>query len=159
MRMYRLSGVDVLVSPVDGEELPDPQLGLSAGFQHYVDQHGELVGYCGVSIWEENAVETTLDREPKYSQPRIVCAANRLDETIVLGARHFDSRMHATIQAMRALGDERKWGGSEQGFIDQFGKWHDRETALLIAREAGQLEGRTKTGSANSDELFSEDLY
>ena len=91
--------------------------------------------------------------------PRIVCAANRLDETIVLGARHFDSRMHATIRELKALGDVRKWGRSEQGFIDQFGNFHNREAALIIATDAGQLEGRTKTGSKNSKELFSEDLY
>lgn len=93
----------------------------------------------------------------QLAQKRIVCAANRLDETIVLGARHFDSRMHATIQELRALGDERKWARSEQGFIDQFGKWHDRESALIIADAADQV--RVKTGGANSKELFSEDLY
>ena len=93
----------------------------------------------------------------QLAQKRIVCAANRLDETIVLGARHFDSRMHATIREMKALGDERKWARSEQGFIDQFGNWHDRETALMIAEAANQV--RTKTGGANSKELFSEDLY
>lgn len=58
---------------------------------------------------------------------------------------------------MKALGDERSWARSEQGFIDQFGNWHDRETALKIAEAADQV--RVKTGGANSKELFSEDLY
>lgn len=94
----------------------------------------------------------------QLAQKRIVCAANRLGKTIVLGARHFDSRMHATIDELKSLGDERKWGASEQGFIDQFGEFHDRVEALAIADAAGQINVyRPKTSP--KDELFSEDLY
>lgn len=92
------------------------------------------------------------------AQKRIVCAANKLGETVVCSARHFDRRMHAAIDELKALGDERSWAQSEQGFIDQFGEFHDRKAALVIADAAGQLNVfRPKTSP--KDELFSEDLY
>lgn len=52
--LYKLKGVTQLVSPVDGESLPKPQVGLSHGFQHYVDKDGVLVGYCGTYFWRDN---------------------------------------------------------------------------------------------------------
>jgi len=93
--------------------------------------------------------------------PRIVCAACKLDETIILGARHFDHLMHKTLNTLEEYGvigfgvPSTKF---EQGFIDQFGEFHDRIDALAIADAAGQLNVvRPKTRPEN--ELFSEDLY
>jgi len=44
-----------------------------------------------------------------------------------------------------------------EGLVDDSGRFHNRADALVIARDAGQLEGREKHGPANI--LFSEDLY
>lgn len=52
---YTLKGVKVEVTPVDGESLPEPQPGISHGFQHYVDKNDKLMGFCGTAHWEENA--------------------------------------------------------------------------------------------------------
>ena len=86
--------------------------------------------------------------------PYIVCAANRLPEdgSIICGARHFDAVMHRQMQR-----DGRSaWRSSEQGFIDQFGRWYDREEARKIAEQMGQI--RFPDGGGPLD-LYSENLY
>ena len=91
---------------------------------------------------------------------RIVCAANRFPglgngPIVICGARHFDTTMHAVIEAL-SLQDQA--GDAEQGFIDQKGTFLTREEALVVATKAGQLNvHRPKTQPANK--LFSEDLY
>jgi hypothetical protein len=45
----------------------------------------------------------------------------------------------------------------EQGFLTSLGRYVSREEGCLIAREAGQLANRTKTGAVFT--LFSEDLW
>ena len=46
-----------------------------------------------------------------------------------------------------------------QGFVDQFGDFHDRRSALVIALRHSQIKPEGKSGNPDSDELFSEDLY
>ena len=45
----------------------------------------------------------------------------------------------------------------DQGFITNTGRFVDRKEGCIIARDAGQLEGRTKTGGEHT--LYSEDLW
>lgn len=45
-------------------------------------------------------------------------------------------------------------GESEQGFVTNKGRFVDRQEAMLIARESGQIISDT-----SSDTLYSEDLY
>lgn len=92
--------------------------------------------------------------------PRIVCSAVRHPKGhIVLGIRHFDSHMHAAITSLQAsqpsvFAGHHRW---EQGFVDQYGTFYDREQAFKLATERGQIQA--KTGNSTSTELFSEDLY
>ena len=44
----------------------------------------------------------------------------------------------------------------EQGFIDNFGNFYNRKSALKHVNECGQ---QCLLGNFNTDELFSEDLY
>lgn len=88
----------------------------------------------------------------RFINPRIVCAANLHIETgtIFCGARHFDSAMRAQIKAA-----EFGWSGYEEGFIDQFGKFYNRQDAWKIAEANNQIimiSGKRGT-------LYSEDLY
>lgn len=85
---------------------------------------------------------------------RVVCAANRHMDTdvIVLGARHFDSLMHKTID-MHGY----KNHPFEQGFIDQWGIFMNRQEAYTVAKAANQI--RRKTGNIDEPTLYSEDLY
>lgn len=65
---------------------------------------------------------------------RIVCAANRLGDQIICGARHFDSVMVQQIQAR-----SEDWRQSEQGFINTWGEFLTREEAWIVAEENGQI--------------------
>lgn len=108
--------------------------------------------------WIENDAEGfTGWRWEKFSvQLKIVCAANRYKDFVVLGARHFCVSMNAGIDligldALHAYAD----GEEEQGFIDQYGTFHSRKAAALIAIAAGQVNAADLRGT----HLFSEDLY
>ena len=94
---------------------------------------------------------------PTLAPQRVVCAANRNRKTglIICGARHFDSVMHRQMEARPA--DERDdWRGSEEGFIDQFGKFLTREEAHVVATERGQFFRRV---GGDERSLYSENLY
>lgn len=90
----------------------------------------------------------------------VVCAACRYGDLIVCGARHFDKVMHSQLKQMREdkLFEFEKAGRAEQGFIDQYGVFMDREEALEVAKAAGQLNVR-RAKTSPGRELFSEDLY
>lgn len=96
-------------------------------------------------------------------QRRIVCAANRFQlkdggVLVIPGSRHYSKDMALVLDQLRDKVVSDHVTGDDQGFIDQWGEYHTREEAVIIAKHAGQLDVvRKKTGPA--DELFSEDLY
>lgn len=82
----------------------------------------------------------------------IVCAANKHRETGVIfcGARHFDNAMRGQIKAAGFKGN-----GYDQGFIDQFGRFYDREQAWIIAEKNGQIKKQVSAPGT----LYSENLW
>jgi hypothetical protein len=108
------------------------------------------------------------DWKPDYTltPQRIVCAANRLpDGTIIIGIRHHDTIMRDTISNrinIEPMGEP--WLESDQGFVDQFGKWLDRKESWLIACKANQIyryvgsQTKEDYGIKGTD-LYSENLY
>lgn len=96
-------------------------------------------------------------------QRRIVCAANRFVLTngeylVVPGARHYSPDMAAVIDVLREHLATDHVHCEDQGFIDQWGDYHNRKDALIIATHAGQINTVRKKGFPE-DTLFSEDLY
>lgn len=89
-------------------------------------------------------------------EQRIVCAAIKLDEFVITGARHYDSVMRMTIDHYDIYPVEDWYNKAEQGFIDQKGNFLTREEAWIVAEKAGQIVRRV-----GGDEgcLFSENLY
>jgi len=86
---------------------------------------------------------------------RVVCAANKYGDLMVLGARHFDMTMHNQIKVspfMMAV-PPASW---EQGFIDQRGVFMTREEAWEVAHDAGQIIRRV---GGDGERLYSENLY
>jgi hypothetical protein len=90
-------------------------------------------------------------------QRYIVCAANKTaDGTLVLGARHYDSVMHDTIDRLKL---KRSHNPDDQGFIDQYGVFLSRTEAWKVAFYAGQIRFRCGGDTANGGTLYSENLY
>ena len=87
----------------------------------------------------------------------IVAAACKYGDVIIVGARHYDLVMHSQLSAFSDDSEVKLLNRGEvvQGFIDNKGKFHDREQALVIAKAANQIKFKTQP----EDELFSEDLY
>ena len=85
----------------------------------------------------------------------VVCAANRTKTgKIVCGARHYDSIMRNQVFVNGKRPPE--WLGAEQGFIDQFGVYMNRQEAYKVAEAASQIKyGREHSKGT----LYSEDLY
>jgi len=82
---------------------------------------------------------------------RIICAALRYEEgDIVIGPRHFCPMMR--IQLIHHSDKPIP----EQGFIDQYGRFFNREEAWTIAEEAGQIIRRV---GDDENKLYSENLY
>lgn len=101
-----------------------------------------------------------LEALPKgpVMQRRVVCAASRYGEHIILGPRHGHALMHAHARAI--------FGGEgygkmlkEQGFIDQHGVFMTRQEAWKVAEAAGQIIARCGGDAIDGGYLFSENLY
>jgi len=43
--------------PVNGEKLKCPQVGLSQGFIHFINEKEEIVGFCGIDYFEHNGIK------------------------------------------------------------------------------------------------------
>ena len=86
----------------------------------------------------------------------IVCAAIKLhDGTVICAPRH-GGPLVATL--LLRIG-ERSFSSKDedQGFVDQFGNFHTREEAYIVAKRNGQIRREVSTGLKNK--LFSEHLY
>ncbi len=95
---------------------------------------------------------------PADARVVIVCAANKLGGTIITGARHYDTIMRSTIK--RIYGEDSKMFSthSEQGFIDQWGRFYNRQYAMKIVQANGQpFDAERNKG--NGKDLYSEGLY
>lgn len=86
----------------------------------------------------------------------IVCAANRRpDGLIVCGARHWDPIMRKVADN---LDGEESGGRWEQGFINQFGEFRNREDAMKVVLNNNQPFNKDRNGGSGI-ELYSEGLY
>lgn len=103
----------------------------------------------------------TTNRPPS----RIVSAAMLMDDgSVIMGVRHFSPDMRAVLRRLYGTGFKLLgvWISRpyhlrvvEQGFVDQFGTFHDREAAWTIAQAAGQIREQVSTPGT----LYSENLY
>ena len=97
------------------------------------------------------------------TQNRIVCAANEFTindiKYLILGARHYDSIMHTTMKLINPDKTFWKCFKCEQGFIDKFGNFHDRKSAMEIAKTANQIFDDSIANGETETDLYSEHLY
>lgn len=100
-----------------------------------------------------------------YSK-RIVCAANynAYTNTIICGARHYDSVMRRTYQVLDTFCKDSIQNIDEQGFINTWGQFLNRRDAWLVACANNQIL-RLVGSQTESDigkygtKLYSENLY
>lgn len=93
---------------------------------------------------------------------RVVCAANRYGNLLLLGARHWDETMWKQKNSMelQKIESERY----EQGFINTWGEFLTREEAWMVASQNNQIfrfvgsQLATDVGIAGT-QLYSENLY
>jgi len=98
--------------------------------------------------------------KPDESLRRIVCSAcwycyadDHPHVHVVLGPRHWDDTMRKQYTDQKHYLPHQIW---KQGFIDNFGKLHSREDALVIARRMNQV---VRELDYDTDKLYSEMLY
>ena len=105
--------------------------------------------------------------------PRIVCAAMKNGHgDIICSPRHYDGLCHQQLRRSTPWFfrswlfrffhiRSKRWASCEQGFVDQFGKFYNRNEAWVVAREQNQII--KLCGNQHSlkedNELFSENLY
>lgn len=150
MRRYLVTRTGRSARPTDPNKIYYPgrdAYGLSAD-----DSRAMGIEYVAISEHESGVPCFTIPKEDllDVTNARIVCAAVRLgDGLIIPGPRHWDNVMHRVATALHNR-SPMDFAAADQGFIDQFGIFHNRREAAAIAHRAGQ---------ANVPELFSEDLY
>ena len=87
-------------------------------------------------------------------EPRIIAAAIRKRGVVFTGVRHGHIiRDMVMVGFLMEMGSERdRVYDKEQGFIDQYGKYYQRDEARVVALQAGQIRPGHPT-------LYSEDLW
>lgn len=133
-------------------------------FHGACDQASKVYSDHGKAYWELPEPCWKVWDNGVVVQRTIVAAAFRAtlkdgSKLTIPCARHGTPDAHALFNALRTgnVLENDHAIGEDQGFIDQFGDYHNRKDALVIATHAKQLLGRVKTGGGN--QLYSEDLY
>ncbi|ABY63141.1 putative Arn.3 [Pseudomonas phage 201phi2-1] len=120
--------------------------------QNYLDRYMK-------QCWIETP-EFTGWRWDKFNNPRVVAGvANRYGSIIVMGVRHYSNMMQVALDALGGVELLIRWAGEEnceQGFVDQYGTFLDRQEAWVLAEAAGQIRHRANlpTGTLYSEHLW-----
>ncbi|RYG61834.1 MAG: hypothetical protein EON60_02010 [Alphaproteobacteria bacterium] len=100
-----------------------------------------------------------MTETPKRPAPRIVSAASRLSDGLVIASpRHSDATFVAIVERLAAAEGRHPLedAADVQGFIDQYNTFYTREEAWLIADAQGQI---ANPGNWGTGVLYSENLY
>lgn len=92
-----------------------------------------------------------MDNQARLNPVKIVCAANRFNQTIFCSARHGSPAMHTQLKKACV-----SYFDTEEGFIDQYDRWWSRTEAYKIMKATGQP---ILDRCFSNTELFSENLY
>lgn len=137
---------DVLRTHLQGVEKPTDSQMAEACLREWAQE----LGYGDPATYEGSNVD--------YCR-RVIAAANKYGDLILVGTRHGSPAMGNQMRAIREdrIIDAENMGKSIQGFIDNHDVFMTREEAYIVARDAGQLNMLRIKG--DSDELFSEDIH
>lgn len=110
---------------------------------------------------DENIESFTIDewfynnRRDDYGDSIIIQAAHRAKDSIFPCHRHFDESIRYIIKTSTPE-IKNMLLESEQGFIDQYGRFYTKKEARVIAEKNNQI---IKDHEIGGEELFSEHLY
>lgn len=152
-----------------------PYPSASKSVKHIVDKHNQtlteildiaakmrLNEYINNNYLKNDVDGFTGWRWEKYKVKLvIVSAANRYGGIILCAPRHSGPAMFQNIMAFGGMVFLHNWAGDkncEQGFVDQYGTFHTREEAYVIAKRNKQIISNKGRGTTPGT-LFSEDLY
>lgn len=111
---------------------------------------------------QEEAVATMESCCAQYGVVRkIVTAATLYHGVLIVSVRHFDRTAHTQLLRLFGEKDEREHNSEYeqvQGFVDQYGVFVDRKTAMGIVLESGQPFNIKRNGG-DIRELFSEGIH
>ena len=98
------------------------------------------------------------------SPPRIVCAANRYSLkdggcVVIPAPRHLDTTMRVLVRQFLSVIDLNGRSSYEEGFIDQHGRFYNRQDAWMIAALNDQIIRRVGGDGPEQHGLFNENLY
>lgn len=112
-----------------------------------------------IADWFNIDVEST-DTHLTESR-RVVTAANKYGDTILVGARHCSPAMQTQMNAIKEdrIMDAEISGKAQQGFIDQWDVFMTREEAYKVALDNGQINLMRLKWPSYSKDLFSEDIH
>lgn len=127
-------------------------------------KHGLACWICTQPLQEQDGpceastrTPAQAERHTEHEESRlVVCSAirNRFGD-IVYGPRH-----HHCWVVIHAMESRERWKELdqplEQGFADQYGDFHTREEALILALRHGQ---RARRCGGDAARLYSENLY
>lgn len=114
---------------------------------------------CGGCDYGDNAeAEQVRAQCPVRDHIHIVAVALKLPDGRIVSAR--EPARHDKVIAMLAASRESAEviANSEQGFVDDHGRFLNRLDALTLARSTGQMKPR-QAGQYDGPELYSEDLW
>lgn len=115
------------------------------------------IGILGFIIYTKVQVLKAMKVPVPYKHHRrIVCAAAKLDDAIIVSPRHFDPTMHEALRVRSFKYPHENWHNSIQGFVDQQGIFLTREEALVVAKAANQIVRRV---GGDQFRLYSENMY
>jgi len=100
--------------------------------------------------WEKNGITKP--------QSYVVCAAYRYKDLIITGARHSDKIMNNILRLLPKEVKPNGGSGWEQGFINQFGEFLNRQEAMIVVKASGQPFNAKRNGG-NGKDLYSEGIY
>jgi hypothetical protein len=114
---------------------------------------------CGGCDYGDNEEADQVRAQcPNRDHIHIVGIALRLPDGRIVSAREPARHSHVIAMLGKAHESAETIANSEQGFIDDHGRFLNRADALTLARSTGQMKPR-QPGHYDGPELYSEDLW
>lgn len=166
--------LNTLADIADADDTPDAIVSNMLNYINGLKDRGVINKHTHILLWAEISNETYIDNNVKKlfsdefrdayddaaiipDQRRIVCAATKFGEQIILSVHHGDPFLMSNVIGNNLI-PSNTIRNSVAGFIDNQYNFLNRHEALKVAIESGQVNIDNRVVYP-ADELFSEELY